>query len=100
MGRGPKHPICQCCGQEIITSELPYLPPVKKRILDFIKKNPCSNSERIINSVWGDDPEGGPCSNIISAHICGINKILTTYNFKIKSSGGPGSVYWLEALLK
>ena len=84
----------------MLNAELPYLPPVKQKILEFIKKYPRSDSERIIRAVWANDSNGGPCSNIISAHVCVMNKNLKKFNYQIKSSGGPGSVYWLEKLPK
>ena len=92
---------CPCCGQ--------FIPPkvgaldnmrVKKRIYEFIARNPQGVSrDEIMDAAYADDPDGGPESvNVISVHVLRINKILEHEGVRIQSTRGPHATYRLARL--
>ncbi len=93
--------ICECCGQ-IIPPAIGALDNmrVKKRIYECVARHPegVSRSE-IIESVYADDPDGGPeFANVISVHVARINKLIEREGVRIHSTRGPHAVYRLVAL--
>ena len=92
---------CHCCGQ-IIPPKISALDNkrVKKRIYEFIARNPQGVSRaQIMDSAYADDIDGGPDGvNVISVHIAGINKLLEPEGVRIHSTRGPHAVYRVVAL--
>ena len=87
---------CPTCGRGF-APEVDLGGPVRQRIYDFIVKHPEGvTRKQVIDSVYADRIDGGPeWANGISVLIRLINKQLAGSGFKIKSRGGPGSVYKL-----
>jgi hypothetical protein len=46
---------CPCCGQPVVPETLP-LPPVKRRILEAVRRHPGISAEGLRAGVWADDP--------------------------------------------
>src|SRR5262249_34346381 len=55
----PRTKKCPHCGQILVPDGL-ALPPVKRRILDAVKRRPGITAEDLRALVWADDPNGGP----------------------------------------
>ena len=76
--------------------------PVRQHIYDFIANNPGTTRDAIMRNVYADDPNGGPEScNVVSVHVCNINKRLLDLGFsqRIRSRGGPGATYEIVEVL-
>lgn len=82
---------CPCCGQPVTTSfedAGKYLPKVKARIYDIIRRSmPYGiTSEALVERVYNSG-DGGPDSGsrIISVHINHMNKILSPFGVRVYS---------------
>src|SRR5262245_18455467 len=63
-----QQPICQACSQPIVPP-VPDLPPIKRRILEIVRRRPGISAEELRSLVW-DDPSSGPeCRHTIFVHI-------------------------------
>lgn len=50
-----------------------------------------------MDAIYSDDAGGGPeRSNVVAVMVSHINRRLARQGYKIRGSGGPGSVYLLE----
>lgn len=62
-----------------------YKSPIKQAIFDFIRTHPGCTRNQIINSVYADDPNGGPENvSIISAHLQQMRPTLTAAGIAIR----------------
>lgn len=92
----------KCCP----TCKRPFAPdfdaggPVSQRIYDYIAKHPEGVTRyQVIDWVYADRKDGGPeWANGISVMIMALNKKLAERGMKIKSRGGPGSIYRLVSI--
>lgn len=70
---------------------------IRQRIFDFISAHPEGvTRKQVIDHTYADDSEGGPewaCG--ISVMIRIINRKLVPHGLKVRSRGGPGSIYRL-----
>jgi len=67
---------CPTCGAPIVSAEL-TLPPIKKCILDAVRRRPGITAEQLRGIVWARDPNGGPeCRHALYVHIYSLNKLL------------------------
>lgn len=91
--------ICPCCKREM-PPNVELRGAVKQRIYDYIASRHGVNRMQIMDAVYADDANGGPENlNVISVHICFINKQLRAMKagVKIWCRGGPGSIYRIVA---
>lgn len=87
---------CPHCGSLLVEKVL--FPAVKQRIFNYIKKHPYCTIEALMASVYRDDPNGGPDSNVVSAHITQMKPTLEANGLRITSRRGPGATYKLEKI--
>jgi len=86
MNSQPK--ICQQCGQPIAPTGL-RLPPIKKRILDTVKRRPGISAEELRSVVWAGDPNGGPEDRkVLHVHVSQLNQLLAPLGIIVRSQGG------------
>ena len=79
--------ICSHCGQPIVPP-VRNLTPIKRRILDAVKRRPGISAQELRSIVW-DDPSGGPeCRHTIFVHISQLNHVLALYGLMMRSEGG------------
>jgi len=84
----PKPEICPTCRQPIVPP-VPDLTPLKRRILDSVKRRPGISAEELRCAVWADDPNGGPeCRHTIFVHISQLNRALAVFGLTMRSEGG------------
>ena len=70
------------------------LKDAKRRILEAIQKEHGISSRRLMDTVWADDPDGGPeYEATLGFHIWGINKFLAPQGLMIKAMGHKGVGY-------
>jgi hypothetical protein len=69
-------------------------------MVDYIAKHPEGSTVwQIMDAVYADDPNGGPTEhNIVSVMATAANSKLIERGWKIKATGGPGSIYTLVKL--
>lgn len=64
---------CPCCKQLI--PPLINLPIIKQRIYDYVSTHPSGvTTAQILDYVYAEDPNGGPDSPCIRAHVYQMNK--------------------------
>jgi hypothetical protein len=96
---------CPCCGRPYPvshpTTQLFVGGFIRQRIVNFIAERP-EGVERaeLMDHVYAGTREGGPptASNVISVLIHEANRRLAPQGYRIASSGGHGSRYYLEDL--
>jgi len=72
----------------------------RQALVDYIAKHPEGVTVwQIIAAIYADDPNGGPEKhNIVSVMASKANKTLKELGWRIKATGGPGSLYTLVKL--
>ena len=85
-----QQPVCDACGQPVlIQAELPPLPPIKEKILATVRKRPGITAQELRDSVWADDPSGGPEDRkVLHVHINQLNHLLAALRIEVRSQGG------------
>lgn len=99
-------PLCPCCGQAIAA-------PPPDKVIEFMRMTKQQRAiaeavlrahprrvpiDRIVDRVWGDDPDGGPEApeRIVHTVICKLNHRLQIYGWRIDGmAAGRGSGYGL-----
>ena len=84
-------PICESCGQPVLMrSELPPLPPIKERILAAVRRRPGITAQELRDSIWADDPDGGPLTDTkcLHVHVAQLNTLLRPLGIMVRSQGG------------
>ena len=91
--------VCVHCGQRLPPS-LEVTGTKRRKMLEYLAKSPNGVTVwQILDAVYADDPNGGVTKhNIISVMAHAINKQIEPQGFKIRATGGPGSLYRLVAL--
>jgi hypothetical protein len=85
--------ICPHCQQPVLPTDLPHLPPIKRRILDAVRRRP-QTAEELRAIVWADDPDGGPEDRkVLHVHIWQLNRLLAPYGIVVRASKGAGALY-------
>ncbi len=78
------------------------LPPAWRAMLDIIYRagEHGISTDRLVNLVYSDDPNGGPDNAVKSIHvrICRMNKRLRPLGWLINGRGDHTGVYVLERL--
>jgi len=88
--------VCPACGQPVIPTEL-HLPPIKRRIFDAVRRRPGISAEALRQTVWADDPNGGPeCHHAIYVHIHQLNRLLTPLGIVVRAPKGAGAGYQIR----
>lgn len=98
MVRDNRLKVCPTCGRAF--------PPVievggkrRQALFDYVANHPEGVTVwQIIETVWADDPNGGPeQTNIVPVMAKQINRKLKKLGLscRIKATGGPGSLYRL-----
>lgn len=84
-------PVCKTCGQTLphpLPHDLPFR-GVKAQIVHYVHKAGTHGirSDVLFDHVYSDDPDGGPLTGmkILAVHICGMNKKLKPFGFRIRS---------------
>lgn len=89
-------PQCPHCGTYLPSFSVVHIRGKKRRMIyEFILKHPYCTMDRIVNYVYGDDPNGGPESASRSVHvlISNIRKIIRKHGLVIENHRGPGACY-------
>jgi hypothetical protein len=90
--------VCPACGQTCVPPEL-VLPRVKRRILEAVQRCPGISAEGLRNSVWSDDPNGGPeCRHGIHVHIHQLNRRLEPFGIAVRAPRGGSGGYQLQRI--
>lgn len=97
MATQPILPTCPHCGNPLL-EEIRLFSPKKHKLLTFIRNNPGCTLKQIMDHLYGDDPTGGPESNIISSMLSQMRRDLNRAGLDIVSTGGPGATYQLFSL--
>jgi len=75
---------CPHCGAPIVPAEL-LLPPIKKCILDAVRRRPRITAEQLRGIVWAHDPAGGPENfKTVHVHINQLNKRLAPLGVAVR----------------
>jgi hypothetical protein len=83
----PEPDICPTCRQPIVPP-VPDLTPIKRCILDTVKRRPGISAEELRGIVWSG-PDGGPeCRHTIFVHIAQLNNALRPHGICLRSEGG------------
>ena len=91
----PAMAVCAHCRQPIGRTGL-YMAPIKRRILDAMRRHPNIAADALRSIVWADDPNGGPLDpKVLHVHINQLNKLLAPYGYEI-SAGRSRSGYRLR----
>jgi hypothetical protein len=87
---------CSTCGQPKLTGDL-LLPPVKKRLLEIVRRRPGITAEELRSLVWAEDPNGGPEDRkCLHVHVHQLNRLLAPLGLVIRGSVSGG--YRMRAL--
>lgn len=74
------------------------LPPVKRKILDAVRRQPGIDAENLRLRIW-DGPDGGPEDpKVLHVHIHQLNCLLAPHGVRVKGSRFYG--YRLQAIQK
>jgi hypothetical protein len=80
---------CKCCGQPIVPAQHPYLPPIKRKIFDTVRRCPGITAEDLRCVVWADDPDGGPEDRkVLHVHVSQLNHLLAPLGLIVRAQGG------------
>jgi hypothetical protein len=86
---------CPTCGQPKLTGDL-LLPPVKKRLLEIVRRRPGITAEELRSLIW-TGPDGGPeNSKCLHVHVHQLNRLLAPLGLVIRGSVSGG--YQMRAL--
>lgn len=89
---------CPCCGQPAVPETLP-LPPVKRRILEAVRRRPGISAEDLRTAVWADDPGGGPEDRkVLHVHVHQLNKLLAPFGVAVRAPKGAGAGYRIRSV--
>lgn len=72
--------------------------PMQQRLFDFIKSNPDCKITAIMDHLYGNDPSGGPGSNIIASMLSQMKPTLKAHGLSIEVGRGRSS--WGYRLVK
>jgi hypothetical protein len=87
---------CPTCGQPKLIGDL-LLPPIKRRLLEIVRRHPGISAEELRSLVWAEDPNGGPeNSKCLHVHVHQLNRLLAPLGLVVRGSGSGG--YQLRAL--
>jgi hypothetical protein len=87
---------CPACGQPKLTGDL-LLPPLKKRLLEIVRRRPGITAEELRSLVWAEDPNGGPEDRkCLHVHVHQLNRLLAPLGLVIRGSVSGG--YRMRAL--
>jgi hypothetical protein len=93
--------VCPCCKGEghISATEDVSLTPLQRRIYDALATRPRTNIE-LQDAMYGDRPDGGPenGNTVVSVLVNQMKHRLRPHGMTVRSTGGPGALYRLEAL--
>ena len=94
--------VCECCGHPLPPEGIDAeLTPTQRKLYRAVKragKAGITNPE-LMDKLYADDPNGGPeNTNIISVMMKRVRAVLASYGLTVRSTGGPGSRYYLELL--
>lgn len=88
---------CPTCLRPLPPTNIQVRGAKPQALLDYVLKHPNGvTRQQIFNSVYSDDPDGGPeFMNIVAVMVCKINRNFEKQDVKlrIRGSRGPGSVY-------
>lgn len=85
---------CPTCGAPTISAEL-VLPPIKKRVLDAVRRRPGITAEQLRGIVWAHDPAGGPENfKTIHVHIWQLNQRLAPLGVAVR--GGSNGYHLIS----
>jgi hypothetical protein len=80
---------CPTCGQPKLTGDL-LLPPVKRRIVEIVRRRPGISAEELRTLVWSG-PDGGPENpKCLHVHVFQLNKMLAPLGLVVRGSGSGG----------
>ena len=85
---------CPHCGNPVLGRKKLFT-PMKDKLLTFIRDNPGCTLRQIMEHLYGDDPTGGPESNIISSMLSQMRQKLLDAGLDVVSTGGSRATYSL-----
>lgn len=88
---------CPMCGNPQLP-DASMFPRMQQKLFDFIIANPDCKITAIMNHLYGNDPNGGPESNIISSMLSQMKPVLTAHGLRIEVGRGRSS--WGYRLVK
>jgi hypothetical protein len=97
---------CACCGQALPESvDVPALKGKSRKIFEFVRKAGKAGilSDRLVDLVYQDDPNGGPLSAVASVHvlICRVNRVyLKPAGYVIKGEHTGGCAFGRYRLVR
>lgn len=88
---------CEHCGS--VLEDVPlFRGPVKQRLYEYIRKHPGCNIFNIMDSIYREDIDGGPETNVISSLLVQMKPTLEAAGLIIEVGRGPGATYRLVAI--
>ena len=76
--------ICSRCGQPFLPPLA--LPPMKRKILDAVRRQPGIDAENLRIAVW-TGPDGGPEDpKVLHVHIHQLNRLLAPFEIRVRGS--------------
>jgi hypothetical protein len=80
----------------MVPAELP-LPPIKRRILEAVRRHPGISAEDLRALVWADDPNGGPENRkVLHVHVYQLNRLLIPLGIVVRAPNGAGAGYQIR----
>src|SRR5262249_29471168 len=75
---------CPRCGAPLIPPGL-ALPPIKKRILDAVRRQPGISAEELRCVAWAHDPAGGPENpKVLHVHVHQLNRLIAPLGVAVR----------------
>jgi hypothetical protein len=94
--------VCECCGHPVPPDDIDAeLTPTQRRVYHAVKRAGTMGitNPELMEKVYVDDPDGGPeNTNIIAVMMKRVRLVLASRGLTIRSTGGPGSRYYLELI--